>query len=1052
MAANYLKFSLFGFMAGLGLNLCAQTPQIQKVEVLSTYPENRILISGSGFTVGQMQVSFDQINGNITSASPYALEITVPAQARLQNVEVINLSSRLSAKSPLKFMPSFSGEPFSAAKFTAPLSFPSGTELWDLCACDFDGNNKPDIAATKFFSPSTDLMILQNTSTAGNITFAPPASVTMSFPADNAVCGDLNGDGKPELVVSRAGSPRNSIHVLRNTSGALISFAASLNLFLEVGHFATRMAIRDMNADGKADIVVTNSFNNVLYVFQNTSSAGTLSFNTTPVRITVGNTTTTYGVDVQDFDGDRLPDVALTPFQSNDILLLRNQSSGTITFGTAQKITLTGTLNSINSADFNNDSKLDLVVTSTLNNEVHVLLNQSTPGTFSFASPITLAATNGPWGVDISDIDGDSDPDLIVTNRNQALLNVFLHSGNFGSPGFTKADITTSKASRNVKAGDLDGDGKPDLAITTFNSATFTYSLDILRNTNCHKPVILNEQPLTICAGQTIRLNAIPAKNVTFTWEKGGTPIKTSTDAFVDITAADTYSVTATGEGGACSITSASIVVASDPGAPPADPVINSNAPLCAGANLNLTTAAVGGGTYDWTGPNNFASTQQNPTVNSVGFDHAGIYSLQVAIGPCKSNVVTHRVDVVDLAALTISSSVPSNTICQGNTLVLSVTNDPTFDYQWKKDGSDMVGQTNNTLTVSQAGSYSVTVTNTSVSCVKTTNPVSVKVVVPPVAAFQVDATACKNEQLTFTNQSTTDPLATPVYSWNFGDATTSAEASPTHAYVNAQTFTASLLVSYSGISGCTNSIPKNIIVTNSVAPTITATSQEICPGEITTLSIPNTYTSINWSVGGNGTSVVVSQPATVSVTAVDPGGCPVTSEIVIASNPVPTVEVTATKSVIAPGESVQLQAIGADTYSWTPAESLSNATIANPVATPTATTEYTVIGSETGGCSVELTITITVDGSTIAIKPMPLFSPNGDGANELWAIEGAEVYPDCVLAVFDGRGRRVFEKKGYNSDWDGTYQGKPVPQGTYFFVFGCPDKKPVTGSVLIFR
>ena len=56
------------------------------------------------------------------------------------------------------------------------------------------------------------------------------------------------------------------------------------------------------------------------------------------------------------------------------------------------------------------------------------------------------------------------------------------------------------------------------------------------------------------------------------------------------------------------------------------------------------------------------------------------------------------------------------------------------------------------------------------------------------------------------------------------------------------------------------------------------------------------------------------------------------------------------------------------------------------------------------------------------------------------------------MLAVFDGRGRRVYEKKGYSSDWNGTYNDKPVPDGTYFFVFGCPDKKPVTGSVLIFR
>ena len=54
------------------------------------------------------------------------------------------------------------------------------------------------------------------------------------------------------------------------------------------------------------------------------------------------------------------------------------------------------------------------------------------------------------------------------------------------------------------------------------------------------------------------------------------------------------------------------------------------------------------------------------------------------------------------------------------------------------------------------------------------------------------------------------------------------------------------------------------------------------------------------------------------------------------------------------------------------------------------------------------------------------------------------------MLTIFDGRGKRIFENSGQN--WDGMYQGKPVPDGTYFYVYGCPDQKPVTGSVLVFK
>lgn len=1035
------------------VGLYAQIPRIQKVEPLATYPNNRILISGSGFssTSSELQVWFDDVKGSIATCSASAIEVDVPAQARLNNIEVINLSSGLSAKSILKFMPSFSGEPFDGTKFTAPLSFSSPTELWDLCSCDFNNDSKPDIAVTKFFSPSNNLMILTNQSTPGNIAFSK-VDLGITFPSDNAVCGDLDGDGKPELIISRSGSPRNSIHIFKNVSAGSVAFAAPINLFLEVSHFATRISIRDLNQDGKPDLIVTNSFNNVLYVFRNTTASGTLGFASPPTEIPIVNAATNYGVEVQDFDGDGLPDLAITPFQSNDIFLLRNQSSGSITFGTAQKITLSGTLNSINSADINQDGKADLVVTNTINNQVHVLLNQSVPGTFSFNTALVLAASNGPWGVDVSDIDGDKDPDLIVTNRNVATLNVFLHSGNFNSPGFTKVDLATSKPSRNVKSGDLDGDGKPDLAVTTFNASTSTYTLDILRNKNCHVPEILNEQPLVLCAGQTIRLKTVPANNVTFTWQKNGVPFKTGTDAYADITAADSYTVTANGEAGACAISSAPVVVTTSSGTVPSDPVITASTPICTGSNLNLSTAAVAGGSYTWTGPDNFISADQNPTITDVDIQNTGLYTLQVALGSCKSNPVSKRIDIVDLDDITVSSSLPSNMICQGGTLSLSVASDPTYTYQWTKDGVNISGQTANTLTVSQSGNYGVTITIASVTCTKTAGPVSVTVVNPPVASFDVKANACIGELITFTSQSTVASGTTPVYNWNFGDGNTGLSASTTHQYASAQSFTTSLSVSYSGITGCSSSTSKSIAISNASPPVIAATEQELCPGESSNLSLAGSYTSATWSNGDTGNSITVTQAGTFSVVTLDANGCTGNDEIIISSKPVPAVQATTEKSAIAPGESVQLGASGAESYSWSPTESLSNSLIENPIASPVTTTTYTVTGTLTGGCSADASVTVTVDGSAIIIKPLPAFSPNGDGSNEVWTIEGSDIYPDCVLAVFDGKGRRVYEKKGYNNDWNGTYNDRPVPDGTYFFVFGCPEKKPVTGSVLIFR
>ncbi len=1044
-----------------GMAAFAQVPKIRKVELINAYPGNRILISGSGFsnTSTQLLVWFGSVKGTIATSSDYAIEVNVPAQAKLTEVEVINLSSRLSAKSRLKFMSSFGGEPFDGTKFTTPLSFTSTQELWDIFTCDLNSDSKPDIISTKFNSPATDLMILQNTSTPGTLAFTKLDKTNLpvldlTFPIDNVVCSDLQGDGKPDLVLTRSGSPRNSIHILTNTSSGTISFSASITLSLDVGHLATRVSVKDLNEDGKPDIVVTNSFDNTLYIFQNKSTGGVLSFNATPIKITVTGATNTYSVDVQDIDNDDLPDIILTQFQTNDIFLLKNMSSGTINFPSVQKISVTGTLNRLTTADFNNDNLLDLVVTNTLGNQIIILLNNSTTTSFSFSSSSTISTSNGPWGVDVSDVDGDGDTDIVVANRNSQFVNIFLHNGNFSAPAFLKTDIATAKPSRNILATDLDGDGKPDLAFTSFNSSINSFSLDILRNKNCHQPKILNATPLVICAGQTIRLNEIPALNVSFTWKKAGTVIP-GTNSFLDITAPGNYTVTATGESGACALTSLSVPVTNDPGASPADPGFTTNSPLCSSANLTLSTPAVAGAVYSWRGPNNYSSSQQNPTINNVAINDAGLYTLQVSVGACSSNVKSSRVDIVDLGEISVLSTVPSNQVCQGNTLVLSISSDPNYTYKWKRNGSYIVGQTTNSLTVATTGNYQIEVVNTVVNCTRTTTAIVVSVLTPPVAAFQVSGSLCVNNSLTFTNQSTTDVLATPVFAWNFGDTNTSTLQSPQHAYTGVLGYSPSLRVSYAGVSGCSSTTSKSITINNPASPIIVADQDALCPDETGNLSITGTYSSIAWSTGDVGTSTSISNITntdTYTVNAIDGNGCAVTDDIIITAKVVPTISITADKATVATGKAVQLQASGADTYEWSPTETLSDAAISNPVGTPTITTVYSVTGSLVAGCSATNQITIQVDGSSISIVVPVGFSPNGDGANDVLIIDGIENYPECILTVFDGRGRRIYLANGNGNAWDGTYQGKPVPEGTYYFVFTCPEGRPVTGSVLVFR
>jgi len=79
-------------------------------------------------------------------------------------------------------------------------------------------------------------------------------------------------------------------------------------------------------------------------------------------------------------------------------------------------------------------------------------------------------------------------------------------------------------------------------------------------------------------------------------------------------------------------------------------------------------------------------------------------------------------------------------------------------------------------------------------------------------------------------------------------------------------------------------------------------------------------------------------------------------------------------------------------------------------------------------------------------------FSPNGDGVNDFWELPSVESFSDCILSIFDRSGRRVYEQKGYFNNWDGTSNGKQLPEGVYYYVMGCPNRPPITGNVLLSR
>lgn len=146
-------------------------------------------------------------------------------------------------------------------------------------------------------------------------------------------------------------------------------------------------------------------------------------------------------------------------------------------------------------------------------------------------------------------------------------------------------------------------------------------------------------------------------------------------------------------------------------------------------------------------------------------------------------------------------------------------------------------------------------------------------------------------------------------------------------------------------------------------------------------------------------------------------------------------------------GYSSDLYVSGSDivSYNWSPATGLNSTTISNPIATPKTTTTYTVEVTNRFGSKTKVSITVSVR-EDFNITPSNILTPNGDGENDGWIIENLAAYPNNKVTIIDRTGKLIYTKINYTNDWNGTFNGIALPEGTYFYVIslnnGAGEKK----------
>ncbi|MFN3916431.1 MAG: gliding motility-associated C-terminal domain-containing protein [Flavobacteriales bacterium] len=184
-------------------------------------------------------------------------------------------------------------------------------------------------------------------------------------------------------------------------------------------------------------------------------------------------------------------------------------------------------------------------------------------------------------------------------------------------------------------------------------------------------------------------------------------------------------------------------------------------------------------------------------------------------------------------------------------------------------------------------------------------------------------------------------------------------------------------------------------------------------------------------------------------------GLCTDSDTVQIIINPPPVVNAGPDRDIIK-GETVQIggnpTAPPGSTIVWTPNVNMNNNTIPNPSANPDTNTTYVVTVTDAFGCTNSDTMVVNILPDIVFPNG---FSPNGDGYNDVWIIDFISEFPESVVEVYNRWGQLLFHSVGYRVPWDGTYEGKAVPVGTYYYVINLNHPlypEPFTGPLTILR